>query len=100
MEQARVIQRGALDVEKNTRLAVCDWTQLPDVPLTPEQVDSWGWRVPFWISIVLLVIAFKARMALEETPVFLELSKNKQNSEDFTQFQNQSAKTALEITIF
>jgi len=41
--------------------------------LTPEEFQSWGWRVPFWISIVLLLIAFKARMALEETPVFLDL---------------------------
>lgn len=45
--------------------------------LSPEEFQAWGWRVPFWISIVLLLIAFKARMALEETPVFLEMSKNK-----------------------
>ena len=30
----------------------------------------------FWVSIVLLLVAFKARMALEETPVFLELNKS------------------------
>ena len=44
--------------------------------LTNEEFLSWGWRVPFWVSIVLLLIAFKARMALEETPVFLELNKS------------------------
>jgi len=49
--------------------------------LTPEEFIAWGWRVPFWISIVLLMIAFKARMALEETPVFLELSRSHQKSE-------------------
>jgi MFS family permease len=49
--------------------------------LSPEEFQSWGWRVPFWISVVLLLIAFKARMALEETPVFLELSKTQQKSE-------------------
>jgi MFS family permease len=48
--------------------------------LSPEEFQSWGWRVPFWISIALLLIAFKARMALEETPVFLELSKTHQQS--------------------
>jgi MFS family permease len=48
--------------------------------LSPEDFQSWGWRVPFWISILLLLIAFKARMALEETPVFLELSKTHQQS--------------------
>ena len=49
--------------------------------LSPEEFQSWGWRVPFWISIALLAIAFKARMALEETPVFLQLSKSHQQSE-------------------
>ncbi len=48
--------------------------------LTPEEFHAWGWRVPFWVSIVLLMIAFKARMALEETPIFLELIKNNQNA--------------------
>jgi len=43
--------------------------------LSPEEFLSWGWRVPFWISVLLLLIAFKARMALEETPVFLKLVK-------------------------
>ncbi len=44
--------------------------------LSPEEFMSWGWRVPFLISILLLLIAFKVRIALEETPVFLELNKN------------------------
>jgi MFS family permease len=43
--------------------------------LTPEEFLSWGWRVPFWISLILLLIAFKARIALEETPIYLQLSK-------------------------
>lgn len=49
--------------------------------LSPEEFVAWGWRVPFWISIFLLMIAFKARMALEETPVFLELSKSGKKTE-------------------
>ena len=49
--------------------------------LSPEEFQAWGWRVPFWISILLLLIAFKARMALEETPVFLELSKHAEKNE-------------------
>lgn len=43
--------------------------------LTQEEFISWGWRVPFWVSLILLLIAFKARMALEETPVYLRLSQ-------------------------
>ena len=49
--------------------------------LSPEEFEAWGWRVPFWVSLVLLAIAFKARMALEETPVFLELNKSSQRIE-------------------
>lgn len=44
--------------------------------LSPEEFQSWGWRVPFWISLVLLLLGFKARLALEETPVFLNLIKD------------------------
>ncbi len=44
--------------------------------LSTEEFLSWGWRVPFWISIILLIIAFKVRMTLEETPIFLQLSKS------------------------
>ena len=48
--------------------------------LTQEEFLSWGWRVPFWISLILLLIAFKARIALEETPVYLQLSKKETQS--------------------
>ena len=48
--------------------------------LSQEEFLSWGWRVPFWASLILLVIAFKARMALEETPIYLQLSKTETQS--------------------
>lgn len=41
--------------------------------LDTEQFNSWGWRVPFLFSAVLLVISIRTRMALEESPVFREL---------------------------
>jgi MFS family permease len=44
--------------------------------LTPDEFLSWGWRVPFWVSLILLLLAFKARMTLEETPIYLQLSKS------------------------
>jgi MFS family permease len=50
--------------------------------LTPEEFLSWGWRVPFWISLILLLVAFKARMALEETPIYLQLSKTESQSKN------------------
>lgn len=44
--------------------------------LSPEEFLSWGWRVPFWVSLLLLVIAYQVRRALEETPVFSELNQH------------------------
>ena len=41
MELARQIQRGALTTERDTRLQTCDYTQLPDVPLTTEKRAEW-----------------------------------------------------------
>ena len=43
--------------------------------LSAEQFQVWGWRVPFWVSILLLMIAFYIRSSLEETPIFLEMTK-------------------------
>lgn len=46
--------------------------------LSHEDFLDWGWRVPFLVSIVLLAVSLKSRMALHESPVFLELrAKNR-----------------------
>ena len=37
------------------------------------EFDTWGWRVPFLVSIVLLVISVYIRLQLAESPVFLEM---------------------------
>jgi len=41
--------------------------------LSPEQFDAWGWRVPFLLSTVLLVISVYIRLQLQESPVFQEI---------------------------
>lgn len=45
---------------------------VPITALPKEDLMSWGWRVPFWCSAVVLVIAYWVRTHLEETPVFEE----------------------------
>ena len=37
------------------------------------EFETWGWRIPFLISIVLLAISVYIRMQLAESPVFLEM---------------------------
>lgn len=40
--------------------------------LDEEAFNSWGWRLPFVFSIVLVFIAFKVRASVEESPEFTE----------------------------
>ncbi|WP_353427644.1 MFS transporter [Polynucleobacter sp. MWH-UH19D] len=49
--------------------------------LSLEQFYSWGWRVPFWISFLLLLVAFYVRKSVGETPVFLEISREKSQTQ-------------------
>jgi MFS family permease len=45
---------------------------IPVAALPEEALMTWGWRVPFWLSIVVLAIAYWVRTHLDETPVFEE----------------------------
>jgi MFS family permease len=38
--------------------------------LSDDQLQSWGWRIPFWISAVVVVVGLVIRRRLEETPEF------------------------------
>src|SRR6476469_8750062 len=38
--------------------------------LSDAQRQSWGWRIPFWISAVVVVAGLVIRRRLEETPEF------------------------------
>jgi metabolite-proton symporter len=42
-----------------------------------QAFESWGWRIPFLISIVLVGIGFYVRLAILETPHFARLRKEK-----------------------
>lgn len=58
-----------------------------------EVFIDWGWRVPFLISIALLVVSLWVRLTLEESPLFkrmLEEGKNSKRplSEAFLEWKN------------
>lgn len=46
---------------------------LVTVALPEEQLFAWGWRVPFWFSIVLVALAIYIHFRLEETDAFKAL---------------------------
>jgi MFS family permease len=45
---------------------------LPIAQLPEDQLLSWGWRVPFWLSALVVVVGYLIRRNLEETPAFKE----------------------------
>jgi MFS family permease len=38
--------------------------------LSGDQFLNWGWRVPFWLSIVMVAVGIYIRLGILETPVF------------------------------
>ena len=46
--------------------------------MAPADFASQGWRYPFWISAVLVVLALYIRIRLQETPLFARLKESKQ----------------------
>lgn len=53
---------------------------LPIAALPEEQLMSWGWRIPFWVSAVVVFIGFVIRRTLDETPVFRKEARNNEVS--------------------
>jgi MFS family permease len=50
---------------------------LPIGALPDDQLLSWGWRIPFWLSAIVVVAGVMIRSRLEETPAFqAEASEN------------------------
>ena len=45
---------------------------IPFAALPQEVLLGWAWRVPFWLSAVVVVVAYIIRRTLEEPPAFLE----------------------------
>jgi MFS family permease len=38
--------------------------------LSKEAFDDWGWRVPFWVSILMVYVSYLIRKNMDESPVF------------------------------
>src|ERR1700733_5229180 len=40
-----------------------------------EAFKAWGWRIPFLVSLLLLIVSLWIRMKLDESPVFLSMKR-------------------------
>ena len=61
--------------------------------MAEESFKTWGWRIPFLLSLVLLVISIYIRLKLDESPVFLQMKALGKGSkaplrESFTNWAN------------
>jgi MFS family permease len=56
-------------------LILASLVMIPFMALPDEAKYSWGWRVPFWLSAVVVVVAYFIRRQLHETPQFTEAKK-------------------------
>jgi MFS family permease len=51
---------------------------IPVSSLPEDQLLSWGWRIPFLLSALVLLVAYLVRRTMPETPVFTEIKDKAQ----------------------
>jgi MFS family permease len=62
--------------------------------LVPEgEFEEWGWRIPFLVSIILVIVSYFIRTRMEESPIFQQMKKAGKISknplrESFTKWRN------------
>ncbi len=61
--------------------------------MTRDDFSSWGWRIPFVISILLVVVSLYVRLRMKESPIFQQLktagmTSSKPLKEAFTKWEN------------
>jgi MFS family permease len=61
--------------------------------MTPATFQDWGWRLPFLLSIVLVVVSLYIRLKMKESPIFAQIKaagmhSTKPLTDAFTQWAN------------
>jgi MFS family permease len=50
--------------------------------LSAEEFDNWGWRIPFWISILMVGVSYVIRRNMKESPLFAQAKKEGKTSKN------------------
>ncbi|MFR4190455.1 MAG: MFS transporter, partial [Corynebacterium variabile] len=53
---------------------------LLNTSMSDDTFESWGWRLPFLSSLVLIVVGYLIRRAVEESPVYLDMQERQQSA--------------------
>jgi MFS family permease len=51
-------------------LILASLVMIPFVSMPDEAKYTWAWRIPFWLSAIVVLVAYFIRRRLHETPVF------------------------------
>jgi MFS family permease len=70
-------------------IGICRFTGI----MTPAQFAEWGWRIPFLVSVILLIFSVYIRLKLNESPVFQRMKAEGKGSkapltESFLRYPN------------
>ena len=41
--------------------------------ISKEAFNAWGWRVPFWVSIIMVAVSYVIRKNMDESPLFAKV---------------------------
>jgi MFS transporter, MHS family, alpha-ketoglutarate permease len=59
---------------------------LQQVFLTTQQLETWGWRIPFFVGALLAILALYLRLGMQESESFLAEKKKKHTESVFRTF--------------
>ncbi len=45
----------------------------PDRETSIQKFNDWGWRIPFWVSIILVAVSIYIRLKMKESPLFARI---------------------------
>jgi MFS family permease len=51
-----------------------------DLNTSIKKFNDWGWRIPFWVSIVLVGVSIYIRLKMQESPLFAKLKSEGKTS--------------------
>ncbi|GEP96954.1 MFS transporter [Chitinophaga cymbidii] len=52
------------------------------VLMTPDDFNAWGWRIPFLLSVLLVLMSYYIRIKLQESPLFTQLKAEGKTSKN------------------
>src|SRR6202158_1607702 len=84
-EHARPNERGYATSYIQTTATLGFFLALLVIGLSRIYMDAktfaeWGWRIPFWISLILLVFSVYIRLRLNESPIFAKMKEEGKGS--------------------